>query len=57
VFKEEVVLMPRRWANDYYNIQHWTEMPAGGHFAPMEEPAALVADIRSFYRKLRDGAR
>jgi hypothetical protein len=28
-------------------------MPAGGHFAAMEEPAALVDDIRAFFRPLR----
>jgi hypothetical protein len=28
-------------------------MPAGGHFAPMEEPQALVEDIRAFFRDLR----
>ncbi|MBX9606986.1 MAG: epoxide hydrolase [Gammaproteobacteria bacterium] len=53
VFPNEVVLLPRRWAEQYYNLQHWTEMQSGGHFAPMEEPAALVDDIRKFYRGLR----
>ena len=53
VFPNEVVLLPRRWAEQYYNLQHWTEMQSGGHFAPMEEPTALVEDIRKFYRGLR----
>lgn len=53
VFQQEVVLMPRRWAERYYNLQHWTLMKSGGHFAPMEEPQALVEDIRKFYRTLR----
>ncbi len=53
VFKEEVVLMPRKWADDYYNLQHWTEMNSGGHFAPMEEPEALVRDIRKFFETFR----
>jgi hypothetical protein len=26
---------------------------SGGHFAPMEEPDALVEDIRAFFRTLR----
>jgi hypothetical protein len=30
-------------------------MEAGGHFAPMEEPEALVEDVRSFFRPLRAG--
>jgi pimeloyl-ACP methyl ester carboxylesterase len=53
VFQQEVILMPRAWAQEYYNLKHWTEMESGGHFAPMEEPDALVKDIRTFYRGLR----
>ena len=33
--------------------QRWTAMRAGGHFAAMEEPRALVEDIRAFFRPLR----
>ena len=44
---------PRAWAERAYNIRRWTEMPAGGHFAAMEEPAALAADIRAFFKELR----
>ncbi len=53
VFLQEVILLPRRWAERYYNLQRWTVMPAGGHFAPMEEPQRLVEDIRAFFRPLR----
>jgi hypothetical protein len=28
-------------------------MPRGGHFAAIEEPAALAEDIRAFARSLR----
>jgi len=28
-------------------------MPAGGHFAALEEPEALAADIRTFFHPLR----
>jgi len=28
-------------------------MPAGGHFAPAEEPERLVEDVRAFFRTLR----
>tara|TARA_B100001142_G_C14300909_1_gene642784 strand:+ start:208 stop:435 length:228 start_codon:yes stop_codon:yes gene_type:complete len=52
VFPNEVIMMPRSWAEKYYNLFHWTEMPSGGHFAPMEEPEALVEDIRTFFRQL-----
>jgi len=32
------------------NIVHWTEMPRGGHFAAMDEPGLLAADIGEFFR-------
>jgi len=53
VFPKEVVLMPHKWAADYYNLKRWTRFPRGGHFAHMEEPQALVEDIRTFFRTLR----
>ena len=53
VFPGDVIHMPRRWAEDYYNLKRWTVMPAGGHFAPMEEPELLVEDVRTFFRSLR----
>jgi len=28
-------------------------MAAGGHFAALEEPEALAADVRAFFRPLR----
>ena len=43
----------REWAERSYNVQHWTDMPSGGHFAALEEPANLVADIRDFFRPFR----
>lgn len=44
---------PRSYADRIYNIQQWTEMPSGGHFAAMEEPEMLLNDIRKFARTLR----
>jgi microsomal epoxide hydrolase len=44
---------PRSYADRLYNIQQWTEMPRGGHFAAMEEPDLLLHDIRKFARSLR----
>jgi pimeloyl-ACP methyl ester carboxylesterase len=46
--------MPQReWAERHYNIVHWNEFQTGGHFAALEQPEALVADIREFFRPLR----
>jgi pimeloyl-ACP methyl ester carboxylesterase len=44
---------PRPWVESLYNVQSWTELPSGGHFAAMEEPELLVEDIRGFFAKLR----
>ena len=37
--------MPRQWVERNYNLQRWTVLPSGGHFAPMEEPERLVEDF------------
>jgi microsomal epoxide hydrolase len=52
-FPREILHPPRALAERYYNIQRWTPMPAGGHFAALEEPEALASDIRAFFRDLR----
>jgi microsomal epoxide hydrolase len=52
-FPREILHPPRAWAERLYNIKRWTLMPAGGHFAALEEPEALAADIRAFFRDLR----
>ncbi|ANN17742.1 epoxide hydrolase [Amycolatopsis orientalis] len=43
----------RRWAERDHHIVHWTELGHGGHFLAMEAPAALVDDVRVFFRKVR----
>ncbi len=53
IFPRELFRPPRRWAEAAYNVVHWSEMDSGGHFAAMEEPAALVEDMRTFFRQLR----
>ena len=53
VFPYEINSPPREWAERCYNVQRWTVMPGGGHFAALEEPTRLVEDIRGFFRGLR----
>jgi pimeloyl-ACP methyl ester carboxylesterase len=53
VFRDDLPLPPRSLAERLYNIQRWTVMKAGGHFAALEQPQALVEDIRAFFRPLR----
>jgi len=36
-----------------FNLVHYTKMPHGGHFACLEQPELLVADIRDFFGKQR----
>jgi pimeloyl-ACP methyl ester carboxylesterase len=52
-FPREILHPPRAWAERVYDIRRWTVMPAGGHFAALEEPEALAADVRTFFRPLR----
>jgi pimeloyl-ACP methyl ester carboxylesterase len=52
-FPREILHPPRAWAERVYDIRRWTVMPAGGHFAALEEPEALAADVRAFFRDLR----
>ena len=54
VFPHDILFTTRKWAEVRFNIQQWTEMPRGGHFAAMEEPELLTEDVRKFFRKLRD---
>jgi len=53
MFPKDISQPPREWAERFFNVQRWTEMPRGGHFAAMEEPELLVEDIRAFFRPLR----
>jgi pimeloyl-ACP methyl ester carboxylesterase len=52
-FPRDILPPPREWAERFFNIRRWTDMPRGGHFAAMEEPGLLVEDIRAFFRPLR----
>jgi pimeloyl-ACP methyl ester carboxylesterase len=40
-------------ARTFTDIQRWTVMPRGGHFAAMEQPDALANEVRAFFRPLR----
>jgi pimeloyl-ACP methyl ester carboxylesterase len=40
---------PREWAERLYNVQRWTSMPRGGHFAAAEEPLLVASDIAAFF--------
>jgi microsomal epoxide hydrolase len=44
---------PRSAADRAYNVVRWTEMPAGGHFAAWEEPAAYTQEVAAFFSSIR----
>lgn len=53
-FPKEILRPPRSVAARMYaDIRRWTEMERGGHFAALEQPAALAKEIRAFFRPLR----
>ncbi|MET9490896.1 epoxide hydrolase family protein [Nocardia sp. NPDC006630] len=43
----------RGLAEQRNTVVHWSEFDRGGHFAAMETPDLLTADLRDFFRKLR----
>ncbi|MFG1908575.1 epoxide hydrolase family protein [Kribbella sp. NPDC048928] len=43
----------RRYCEPSNNITRWTDLAEGGHFAALEIPEALVADVRDFFHTLR----
>jgi len=52
--KEYLEWAPRSYVERIYNIQQWTEMPKGGHFAALEQPELLIKDIVKFTKKLNN---
>lgn len=53
LFPRDLSRPPREWAERFFHVERWTEMPRGGHFAAHEEPELLADDIRAFFRPLR----
>ena len=49
-FPAEVIpYPPRHVAERAYAVAKWSELPSGGHFAALEEPAAFSQDVREFF--------
>lgn len=51
VFADDIGI--RRYAERENTITRWVDVDRGGHFAALEEPATLIADVREFFRDLR----
>jgi microsomal epoxide hydrolase len=57
-FRREILRPPRSLAERVYpDLRRWTRMERGGHFAALEQPAALAHEIREFFRPLRQTGR
>jgi pimeloyl-ACP methyl ester carboxylesterase len=49
-FPKEILRPPRALAaKTYTRIERWTRMTKGGHFAALEQPEALAAEVGAFY--------
>jgi microsomal epoxide hydrolase len=53
IFPGDVRRIPRPWAERMYNITRWQVMPAGGHFASIEQPELWLDEVRAFFRSVR----
>ena len=49
VFQDDFQTIRSLAERDNANIQHWSEFQRGGHFAVLENPEAIVADLRVFF--------
>jgi pimeloyl-ACP methyl ester carboxylesterase len=56
-FHKEEPFPPRKFIERGYNIQHWTDIPQGGHFAAMEQPDLLALDIIKFTTNVLNNAK
>jgi microsomal epoxide hydrolase len=53
-FPREILKPPRSVAErTFTNLQRWSVMERGGHFAAMEQPDALAHEVRALFRTLR----
>jgi epoxide hydrolase len=51
-FPGERFRTPRPWAERFYPIVRWANMPKGGHFPAMQVPQLYVEEIRAFSSQL-----
>jgi pimeloyl-ACP methyl ester carboxylesterase len=54
IFPKEILRPSRRMvAERYTNLVYWNELPRGGHFAAMEQPARFTEEMRNYFRAFR----
>jgi pimeloyl-ACP methyl ester carboxylesterase len=45
IFPKDLVTAPRTFAERFFSIVRWTELPVGGHFTAWEEPEAFAREL------------
>ena len=50
IFPKDLVTAPRDFAERFFNIVRWTELPVGGHFTAWEEPEAFARELTALAR-------
>jgi epoxide hydrolase len=54
IFPKEIFRSSRRWAEKRFSqLIHWNELPAGGHFAALEQPQLMIGELRDCFGTLR----
>lgn len=53
IYPKELVRPPKAWIESSYNLVHYYEAPAGGHFAAMEQPGYFAKDLRVFLAEIK----
>ncbi|KAF9972743.1 hypothetical protein BGZ73_004060 [Actinomortierella ambigua] len=51
IWKKELFMVPRHWAESYLNVVSWREFPKGGHFAAFERPEEFEQELVSFFTR------
>lgn len=52
IFPKDLTQPPRELGERFLQVQRWTQMPRGGHFAALEEPDLLAEEMYAFFRPL-----
>jgi pimeloyl-ACP methyl ester carboxylesterase len=51
IFPKDLVPAPRNFAERFFNVVRWTELPVGGHFTAWEEPEAFARELTALARE------
>jgi pimeloyl-ACP methyl ester carboxylesterase len=50
IFPRDLVTAPREFADRFFNVVRWTQLPTGGHFTAWEEPEAFARELTALAR-------